>query len=121
MHRPTPSSGTRRNSEESTNVVHGYTRSVLAPQLRSLGLTKKQRAIIVADITMRLESLLSHWHDLGFRRTILLLGTEEGACWEPASANLDVRALVVVAVRNSLIEDIHASHAYTEALRSAQN
>lgn len=100
------------------SVVQGYTRSVLAPQLQALGLSKTQRAIIVADVTMRLESLLSHWHDLEFRRTILLLGTEEGTFWEPRTASLEIRSLVVVAVRNSLIEDLHASQPFTEAVRS---
>lgn len=100
------------------NVVQRYTHSVLVPQLRSLGLSERQREIVVADVTMRLESLLSHWHELPFRRTILVLGTEEASFWEPRDASMEIRSLVVVGVRNSLVTDLNAAHAYTEALRS---
>jgi hypothetical protein len=99
-------------------VIQEYMQAVLLPQLRSLALSKRQRAIVVEDVSRRLESLLSHWSDLVFRRTILILGTEEASFWEPQTASLDIRSLVVVAVRNSLIEDLGASHPYTKALES---
>lgn len=99
-------------------VIQGYTQSVLLPQLRSLGLNKRQREVVVEDVTQRLESLLSHWSDLPFRRTVLVLGTEEASFWEPRSADLEIRSLVVVAVRNSLVTDLNASQAYTKELRS---
>ena len=89
-------------------------------ELHSLGLNRRQRQIVVDDVTQRLESLLSHWSDLPFRRTVLLLGSEEASFWEPQSASLDIRALVVVAVRNSLVTDLNASQAYTRELRSRQ-
>src|SRR5271156_3051900 len=99
-------------------LVQGYTQSILVPQLGSLGLTKPQRKLVVDDVTQRLESLLSHWNDVPFRRTVLAIGTEEAAFWEPRSASIEIRALVVVAVRNSLVTDLNASRAYTKALRS---
>ena len=34
-------------------VVKGYTESVLAPQLRSLGLNKQQREIVVGDVALK--------------------------------------------------------------------
>jgi hypothetical protein len=40
------------------SVVEGYTQPVLRPQLRSLGLSKRQSDLIAADVTRRLESLL---------------------------------------------------------------
>jgi hypothetical protein len=55
---------------------------------------------------------------LAFRRTILVLGTEEASFWEPSTASLEIRSLVVVAIRNSLIEDLGASHPYTKVLES---
>src|SRR5437773_2990259 len=100
------------------NVVQGYAQTLLVPQLRSLGLSKRQWGIIVDDVTQRLESLLSHWNDEPFRRTILVLGTEEASFWEPRTANLETRSLVVVTVRNSLIEDLGASHPYIKVLQS---
>lgn len=113
----TPITDMSRSSQSPVNVVDGYTRSRLRPQLESLGLTKRQRGIIAADVTMRLRSLLFHWHALPFRKTILLLGTEEASFWAPQDASLDIRSLVAVGIRNSLIEDLHASRAYTKALR----
>jgi hypothetical protein len=100
------------------SVIQGYTQSLLAPQLQSLGLNRRQRLIVVEDVTQRLESLLAHWHDLPFRRAILVLGTEEAAFWEPRTADREIRSLVVVTIRNSLITDLNASRAYTVALRS---
>jgi hypothetical protein len=99
-------------------VVHGYTQSVLAAQLNSLGLTQRQREIVVNDVTERLESLLYHWSDVPFRRTMLAIGTEEASFWEPRSATIEIRSLTVVAVRNSLVTDLNASRAFTRALRS---
>ena len=99
-------------------VIQGYTQSLLLPQLRALALSKRQREIVVDDVSRRLESLLFHWSDLAFRRTILIPGTEEASFWEPQTASLDIRSLVVVAVRNSLIEDLGASQPYTKALES---
>jgi hypothetical protein len=99
-------------------VILEYTQSVLAPQLLALGLNKHQRQIVLEDVTQRLESLLAHWSDLSFRRTVLVLGTEEASFWEPRSASLEMRSLVVVAVRNSLVTDLNADRAYTPKLRS---
>jgi hypothetical protein len=99
-------------------VIQEYTRGLLLPQLRSLELSKRQREIVVEDVSRRLESLLCHWSDLAFRRTILILGTEEASFWEPHNASLEIRSLVVVAIRNSLIEDLGASHPYTKVLES---
>jgi hypothetical protein len=100
--------------------VDGYTRSVLVPQLRSLGLNHRQREIVVDDVAQRLESLLSHWNDESFRRSILVLATEEASFWEPRTATVEIRSLVLLAVRNSVIEDLGASHPYTNELRSAK-
>ncbi len=94
-------------------LVQGYTQSILVPQLRSLGLAKRQWEIVAADVTQRLESLLSHWSDVPFRRAVLAIGAEEATFWEPGNASLDIRSLVVVAVRNSLITDLNATRAYT--------
>ncbi len=99
-------------------LVQGYTQSVLVPQLRSLGLNKRQWKIVAEDVTQRLESLLSHWSDVPFRQTVLAIGREEAIFWEPRSTSLDIRSLVVVAVRNSLVTDLNATRAYTKALRS---
>lgn len=98
--------------------IAGYTQTVLAPQLRQVGLNARQREVVAADVSMRLESLLFHWADVWFRRTLLVLGLEEASFWQPLQASLEVRALVVVAVRNSLVEDLGCGQAFTPELRS---
>ncbi len=100
------------------DLIQEYTQVLLLPHLQALALTKPQRAIVIDDVQRRLESLLYHWGDLAFRRTILTLGTEEASFWEPSAARLAVRSLVVVAIRNSLIEDLGASQPYTRMLES---
>jgi hypothetical protein len=55
---------------------------------------------------------------LQFRRAILLVGTEEASFWEPRPASLEIRSLVVVAIRNSLVEDLGASRPYFKSLQS---
>ena len=72
-------------------VIQGYTQSVLLPQLRSLALSKRQREIVLEDVSRRLESLLFHWNDLAFRRTILIWGPKRHPsgnlrlpAWKPA-------------------------------------
>jgi hypothetical protein len=101
-----------------TNLIQEYTQGLLLPHLHALALSKPQQAIVIEDVSVRLESLLFHWGDLAFRRTILTLGIEEASFWEPSTASLEIRSLVVVAIRNSLIEDLGASHPYSKMLVS---
>ena len=91
-----------------TDAIDVYLDTILTPQLEQLGVQSFPGAIkaVVTDIRLRLQSVLSRWHDLQTRNTLLLLGREEGAFYEPRSAPLEVRAFVVVTVRNSLLEDL---------------
>jgi hypothetical protein len=91
-----------------TDAIDVYLDTILTPQLEHLGAQSFPGAIkaVVRDIRLRLQSVLSRWHDLRTRTTLLLLGREEGAFYEPRSASLEVRAFVVVTVRNSLLEDL---------------
>jgi hypothetical protein len=89
----------------------------LRVQLKAHGLSKRQCAVVAGDVSIRLHSLLKHWNDATFRNTLLLIGTEEASFYEPRAASLDVRALVVVAVRNSLLEDVASKEPATAALR----
>ena len=98
------------------SLADSYTDAVLGPQLRAIGLSERQRAIILTDVRHRLNSLLAHWDDLTFRRTALLCGVEEATFYEPRSASMEVRSLVVVGIRNSLIEDLGASRPATREL-----
>jgi hypothetical protein len=91
-----------------TDAIDMYLDTILTPQLEHLELQSFPGAIeaVVTDIRLRLQSVLSRWHDKQTRNTLLLLGREEGAFYEPRSASLEIRAFVVVTVRNSLLEDL---------------
>lgn len=91
------------------NAIETYTKTLLAPRLRKYGLNKDQRERVCADVRQRLASALSHWNDEPFRRAFLMLGKEEAAFWEPREASIEVRALVVLCVRNSQIESLNAA------------
>ncbi len=91
-----------------TDAIDVYLDTILFPQLEHLRVHSFPGAIeaVVTDIRRRLQSVLSHWQDMPTRNTLLLLGREEGAFYEPQSASLEIRAFVVVTVRNSLLEDL---------------
>jgi hypothetical protein len=96
--------------------VDSYIEAVLNAQLRSCGLNDRQQAIVTTDVRRRLNSLLAHWDGLPFRRTALFCGVEEATFLDPHAASLDVRALSVVGIRTSLIEDLGASRPATREL-----
>jgi len=90
------------------DAIEVYLDTILTPQLEHMGVQSFPGALeaVTTDIRRRLQSVLSRWHDMPTRKTLLLLGREEGAFYEPRSASLEVRAFVVVTVRNSLREDL---------------
>jgi hypothetical protein len=90
------------------SAVNEYLGAHLDRRLRALGLRQEERALVLGDVGIRLVSVLGRWRDQEARRTVLLPGREESSFYEPASADPDIRALVVVAVRNSLLEDFAA-------------
>src|SRR6266536_2285430 len=89
-------------------IIDRYVETVLAPHLVDLGVAHLPGALaaVATDVHLRLQSLLAHWQDLPMRKTLLLIGREEGLFYQPELAPLDIRALVVVAIRNSLLEDL---------------
>jgi hypothetical protein len=87
--------------------IQTYTKTLLAPRLKNYGLNKDDRAKVCADVEIRLASLLSHWRDESFRRTVLTLATEVATFWEPIEASVEVRAVVFLCVRNSQIEALN--------------
>lgn len=63
-------------------------------------------------------SLLRNWDDVAFRKSILLLGSEEGPFYEPAGKH-ETKCFVVVTIRNSPIETLQ-SDSYLKAGLSYQ-
>ena len=92
--------------------IDGYLFGVLSPQLQRYGVEQHGIDQIVADIDNRLHGVLSRWHVEDWRDTILEVGREEGTFFLPKNTPLSIRSLVVVAIRNSLIEDWHVEREY---------
>lgn len=87
-----------------------YIDSVLLPRLRIYSLNENTVKIVSTDIYSRLASIIARWDDVVFRHTILTIGKEEATFYSP-DADIDIKALVVCCVRNSLIEDLCSTDA----------
>jgi len=98
-------------------VVDTYLQKILRPQLHVLKLQRKQQDLVCADIHDRLISLMGNWHDVAFRKTTLLLGLEDATFYQPTRIAVEIRALVAVGVRNSMLEDLSADRPYVRALK----
>lgn len=90
-----------------------YIESILKPKLNNLGVSESFIKKISDVIYLQANSLLRHWDDTTFRKTILLLGLEEGMFYEPKSKT-EIKNLIVMVIRNSPLETIQ-SDSYTQA------
>ena len=90
-------------------LVQAYLRHYLKPRLASYGLEDEQVDQVAEDIGHRLSSVVHRWNDPCFRDPILVLGEEEATFWRPEEVDLTTRSLVVVGVRNSLLEDLSST------------
>lgn len=89
-------------------MIDQYINTVLKPTLKSLKTPDDIIEIVSKDIKHRLSSVISVWSDIPFRNAILMMGKEEATFYEPVKRNILIRSLVVVAIRNSLLEDLHS-------------
>lgn len=90
-------------------VIDEYLERILIPRLSSYGLRAEHYLQVVQDIQTRLAAVIARWNDVEFRKTVLFLGLEEAFFYSPPTVDLDTRSLVVVAIRNSLLEALHSS------------
>ena len=84
------------------NLIEG-----LEGQLLFLGVQEERAHTAALDVARRLAALWPGRIPENVRRTILLTGREEAFFYEPRGVDLQVRELVVAAVRNSAIEHLH--------------
>jgi len=89
-----------------------YLQEKLIPRLTFYGLDRQEIDIVSADVRNRLTSMLCRWNVTAFRQTMLVIGEEEGSFYHP-EANLDIRSLVVLTVRNSALEVLVSSRKAT--------
>lgn len=89
--------------------VTQYLQDVLAPTLDRFHVPAAYVRQITDTVELQMTSFLRHWDDLAVRRTLLLLGSEEGPFYEPAG-KADVKCFLVVTLRNSPIETIQSDN-----------
>ncbi len=86
-------------------MIEHYVQEILTPWLHARGLPASAIPRVAEDVRQRLLSALSRWGKVDYRRTLLLPAREEAVFYEPRAIPLDIRSLVVLCVRNSLVED----------------
>ncbi len=90
-----------------------YLQTRLVPFLTRRGVSDAFVEYTAQIIGQQGTSLLRNWDDTEFRKTVLLLGSEEGPFYEP-SGKTDVKCFVVAVIRNSPIETMQSEN-YREA------
>ena len=98
--------------------VTQYLQDGLVPTLDHFRVPAAYTRQIIDTVELQMISFLRHWDDLAFRRTLLLLGSEEGPFYEPAG-KVDVKCFVVVTLRNSPIETIQSDNYASAGMQSS--
>lgn len=87
------------------DYIENYINAILYPRLIQYGLIEEIIHKVGDDIRMRLNSLLYYWNDIDVRRTLLVTCVEEAHFYEPFE-QIEIRSLVVLTIRNSLLENL---------------
>lgn len=85
-------------------IVESYTWNILKKQLQKAKISNTALYNIIDNVKEQLYSILYNFKDEEFRNAILIIGSEEGTFYEPK--NILVANMVVVAIRNSLLEGV---------------
>lgn len=93
------------------DVVEFYAWNILKKQLQKYKISNNALYNIIDNVKEQLYSIIANWNEIEFRDSILIIGSEEGAFYEPK--NELIANMVVVAIRNSLLEGV-SSKSYKE-------
>lgn len=96
------------------NPVDRYLDTILLPQMVACGVNAVFAGRIRGTVRTQMLSCIAHWNDIQFRKALLLVGSEEGAFYQPLSVDIDVRNFVVITLRNSEFETLQ-SHEFAAA------
>lgn len=88
-------------------MIACYLDKILLPKLKTFGVSNDFCNYTIETIERQMLSLIAHWDDIAFRKSVLLIGMEEGLFYEP-TAKADIKAFVVVTIRNSPIETMQS-------------
>jgi hypothetical protein len=90
-----------------SDIVEVYLNDILVKQLRRFHISNRAIDDIICDIRIRLNSFIANYNDVNFRNALLILGSEEAPFYVPR--NEQVAEMVVVCIRNSLLEGVSSS------------
>lgn len=85
-------------------IIESYTWNILKKQLQKAKISNTALYNIIDNVKEQLYSIIYNFKDEEFRNAILIVGSEEGTFYEPK--NILVANMVVVAIRNSLLEGV---------------
>lgn len=91
------------------DYIENYFNTILYPRFKEYGLNEETIDKVGIDIRTRLYSLLYNWSNIEIRRTLLVTCIEEAYFYEPPR-HIEVRCLVLLAIRNSLLEDLASTN-----------
>lgn len=91
------------------SITSAYINRILVPELAKFGVSESGIKAISSSVSSQMTSALYNWEDDAFRKTLLLLVSEEAPFYMPAE-NTDVNGFVVLTVRNSLFESLQSNH-----------
>lgn len=86
-------------------IIEKYVEEILYNRLKEFEIKENFILEIKENIKEQIYSLIFHWNDIEFRKAVLITGMDEGKFYEP-EAEIDIKCFVVVAIRNSYIEQI---------------
>lgn len=95
------------SADTRADVVDAFVDGALVPWLTCWGAGEDQLAQPVEDVRNRLDWLLARWDDPDRLEPLLTPFLELARLHEPAELPLRLRALALVGVRNSALEDLH--------------
>lgn len=90
-------------------IIKDYLENYFEPTLAQFTVNDETILKVSSDIHSRLSSILNRWNNSSFRSTILLHGIEEAYYYEP-QGDIEIKSLIVVAIRNSLLEDLASTN-----------
>jgi hypothetical protein len=97
----------RPDGETRRDLVHRYVASVLQRWLALRAVPAEEAAGALADVRARLLALAARWDSPGHTLPLLAPYFEVAERHEPQELPLAIRALAVVGIRNSALEDLH--------------
>lgn len=86
------------------SVIDAYLDS-LCKLIRAWGASSSCANEVRENVKTQICSFLTHWSDIEFRNTLLVIGKEEGLHYKPGAS---INPFVVLTIRNSMVERLHS-------------